>query len=275
MTPFPLAWPENMPRTKHREPGRFQTTLAGAMNNVADSIRRFGADSGKAVTDLVISSNVTLGVNNPPQRHQDRGERLMGDKSGALADVTDGSAPPLHRYVGRSAKAIGITRELYVALHKAGKKWCTECRDWHLRAEFSPDPGQWDGRAVSCRASRRVDEKRYFKGPFPTGHRLSDETRAKMSAAHRGERSSSWKGGITPLTRRERQRADYQRWRREVIARDGGICRRCDEKPVIPHAHHIKHLKTHSHLRLVVSNGLTLCPPCHRLVHQEERHLGS
>lgn len=66
MTPFPLAWPENMPRSKRREPGRFQTTLAGAMKNVSESIRRFGADSGKTVTDLVISSNVTLGVNNPP-----------------------------------------------------------------------------------------------------------------------------------------------------------------------------------------------------------------
>jgi hypothetical protein len=66
MTPYPLAWPENMPRWKSaRQPGQFKTTLAGAMNNVADSLRRFGTDSGKPVTEVVISSNVTLGRNNP------------------------------------------------------------------------------------------------------------------------------------------------------------------------------------------------------------------
>ena len=66
MTPYPLAWPENIPRWKAaRQPGQFKTTLSGAMNNVADSLRRFGVDSGKAVSDLVISSNVTLGRNNP------------------------------------------------------------------------------------------------------------------------------------------------------------------------------------------------------------------
>jgi hypothetical protein len=66
MTPYPLAWPENIPRWRGaRQPGQFKTTLAGAMNNVADSLRRFGTDSGKAVADLVISSNVTLGRNNP------------------------------------------------------------------------------------------------------------------------------------------------------------------------------------------------------------------
>ena len=66
MTPYPLAWPGNIPRWKAaRQPGQFKTTLSSAMNNVADSLRRFGTDSGKAVTDLVISSNVTLGRNNP------------------------------------------------------------------------------------------------------------------------------------------------------------------------------------------------------------------
>lgn len=65
-TPYPLAWPENMPRWKSsRQSGAFKTSLAGAMNNVADSLRKFGTDSGKAVSDVVISSNVTLGRNNP------------------------------------------------------------------------------------------------------------------------------------------------------------------------------------------------------------------
>ena len=66
MTPYPLAWPETMPRYKTaRQPGQFKTSLTNAMKNVNDSLRRFAADSGKPLADVVISSNVTLGVNNP------------------------------------------------------------------------------------------------------------------------------------------------------------------------------------------------------------------
>ena len=64
-TAFPLSWPDTMPRAKVREPGRFQTTLTQALKNVEDSLRLFGNDSGKPVTNIVLSSNVSLGVNKP------------------------------------------------------------------------------------------------------------------------------------------------------------------------------------------------------------------
>ena len=54
-----------MPRAKSRETGQFKTTLVGALGNVEDSLRRFGADSGVPVKNVILSSNVTLGVNNP------------------------------------------------------------------------------------------------------------------------------------------------------------------------------------------------------------------
>jgi len=62
---FPLQWPTGFPRAKSREKGAFKTTLAGAINNVQDSLRRFASDSGNKLDGLVISSNVTLGVNSP------------------------------------------------------------------------------------------------------------------------------------------------------------------------------------------------------------------
>lgn len=65
MTPYPLAWPETMPRSKSRDAGRFQTTLAGAIKNVQSSLRMFASDSGKDLSNVVVSSNVTLGQNNP------------------------------------------------------------------------------------------------------------------------------------------------------------------------------------------------------------------
>ncbi|CAN7321819.1 J domain-containing protein [Variovorax sp. LjRoot84] len=64
-TAFPLTWPTTIPRSKEREKGKFQTTLAGALKNVDTSMQRFANDSGKDLTNIVISSNVTLGVQRP------------------------------------------------------------------------------------------------------------------------------------------------------------------------------------------------------------------
>jgi hypothetical protein len=54
-----------MPRTEKRQPSPFRTTLAGALKNVRASIAAFGKDSSRPVTDVIISSNVTLGVDRP------------------------------------------------------------------------------------------------------------------------------------------------------------------------------------------------------------------
>lgn len=62
---YPLQWPESMPRTPRRERSKFKTSLSAALNNVNDSLRRFGADSGRPVTNVVLSSNCTLGQTNP------------------------------------------------------------------------------------------------------------------------------------------------------------------------------------------------------------------
>lgn len=62
---YPLTWPQQFNRAAHRESGSFKTTLAGALKNVQDSLRKFSGDSNKKLTNIIISSNVTLGANNP------------------------------------------------------------------------------------------------------------------------------------------------------------------------------------------------------------------
>ena len=64
-TAYPLTWPPGFPRVVRRERGTFKTTLAGALKNVEESLRRFSADSGKKLEGLVLSSNVTLGSTKP------------------------------------------------------------------------------------------------------------------------------------------------------------------------------------------------------------------
>jgi hypothetical protein len=62
---YPLSWTDNLPRARQHEKGAFKTSLAGALDNVETSLRLFGRDSGKTVSDIVLSSNVTLGRNSP------------------------------------------------------------------------------------------------------------------------------------------------------------------------------------------------------------------
>lgn len=64
-TAYPLTWPQQFPRAKFREDGRFKTALPNAIKNVQTSLRGFASDSGKSLKNLVISSNVTLGADAP------------------------------------------------------------------------------------------------------------------------------------------------------------------------------------------------------------------
>lgn len=65
ITAHPLAWPATFPRAKYRERGAFKTALPSAIKNVQGSLRMFASDSGKKLENLVISSNVSLGVDAP------------------------------------------------------------------------------------------------------------------------------------------------------------------------------------------------------------------
>lgn len=62
---YPLKWPGGWPRTNNPQKSRFSTTLSAALNNVRSSLKAFGIDSGCPVTDIVISSNVSLGTDAP------------------------------------------------------------------------------------------------------------------------------------------------------------------------------------------------------------------
>ena len=62
---YPLQWPPGFPVTKRPEGSRFDTTLFKALQNVQDALVKFGKDSGKKVTDIIISSNYSLTDNKP------------------------------------------------------------------------------------------------------------------------------------------------------------------------------------------------------------------
>lgn len=80
----------------------------------------------------------------------------------------------------------------------------------------------------------------------------------------RGANSPSWKGGITPENTRIRMSAEYKAWRKAVFERDNYTCQHCGNRGGKLNADHIKRFSEFPHLRLDLSNGRTLCEPCHR-----------
>ena len=80
-----------------------------------------------------------------------------------------------------------------------------------------------------------------------------------------GESNPNWRGGLVNPNVRLRASADSKGWSQAVRNRDGK-CVDCGAGGKL-HAHHVKPWKNHPELRFDVSNGATLCPPCHQKAH--------
>lgn len=58
---FPLQWPQGFPRWQRGRGGSaFRTDFEGALRNVRKSLEAFAKDSGKLITNPVLSSNIDL-----------------------------------------------------------------------------------------------------------------------------------------------------------------------------------------------------------------------
>lgn len=62
---YPLQWPDHIPRSRSRENSRFKASFDTAMSNVVSSLRLFGTDSRKTLTDAILSSNMDLLTKRP------------------------------------------------------------------------------------------------------------------------------------------------------------------------------------------------------------------
>lgn len=109
-----------------------------------------------------------------------------------------------------------------------------------------------------------------------TGKKRTKKTRERMSRsalltfkngrkACSGEKHPRWKGGVTPENIKIRTSAEMARWRKEVYKRDNYTCVFCgDNSGGNLNADHIKKFSDFPELRFDVSNGRTLCVPCHK-----------
>ena len=129
--------------------------------------------------------------------------------------------------------------------------------------EFSVSPSKGHSRFCSIKCAGKFKVGRYIK-----------------------EKSGIWKGGSTSLSQFIRSSNRYQIWRQEIFLRDDFTCLYCGKRGGSIHAHHIKTVsilmeEIRKNLPLFdskeaaliygplwdISNGKTLCEPCHRNIH--------
>jgi hypothetical protein len=147
------------------------------------------------------------------------------------------------------------------------------------------EPGEWKrGVPHAPEHARKISEagrgkKRPGAGPavcpaagWNTGKRKSVNPEMATTGMP-GERHWNWKGGISSETARLRQSAEYKVWRDAVFARDRYTCRNCGKRGGALNADHIKTFSRHPDLRFDVSNGQTLCVPCHLEKTKEDRRV--
>jgi hypothetical protein len=80
----------------------------------------------------------------------------------------------------------------------------------------------------------------------------------------RGANSPSWKGGISAKNAALRSTEELREWRKAVFVEDNFKCRKCGASRVPINADHIKPFSLFPDIRFDISNGQTLCVPCHK-----------
>ncbi len=122
-------------------------------------------------------------------------------------------------------------------------------------------------------------EMRAHLSKINTGKIIPNEIRLKISIAMRGNKSHLWRGGVTELYRMVRTCFEYKEWVKGVFKLQNWTCQKCGARGVKIHSHHKKSFKeiireysvtTLEEARACIalwdiSNGETLCVPCHKL----------
>jgi hypothetical protein len=109
--------------------------------------------------------------------------------------------------------------------------------------------------------------------PWNKGLKRGDHPSIDKIGFQEGESNPMWRGGDSD---KERRNAEYKTWRIDVFERDGFKCQRCDylngrgKKRRDLNAHHIVRWIDSIALRYEVTNGITMCVPCHRKEHTDK-----
>lgn len=148
-----------------------------------------------------------------------------------------------------------------------------------LNIHYGPKNGNWRGGGrvkgvhpcSKCGKSRFIEKRNAYRPCISCA--LKKRCRGKVvdtSGYASGPRHYRWRGGVTPKNQKLRSSYEYREWRKAVFTRDNYTCIECGARngegaAVILNADHIKPFALYPDLRFDVSNGRTLCVPCHEL----------
>lgn len=91
-----------------------------------------------------------------------------------------------------------------------------------------------------------------------------------IDGSRNGDSNPNWNPTLTDREREiRRPSSKHATWRDAVYARDGFACQSCgDDRGGNLNAHHLSSYHADKEKRWEVSNGITLCDPCHRSFHK-------
>lgn len=135
------------------------------------------------------------------------------------------------------------------------------------------------GKIVSSETRKKLSEARIGIPLSPAhidslrlshlGFKPTEETRKKLSEAHKREKHWNWKGGIGKNSTNEkcRKSPEYRDWRKSCFERDSYTCQITNTVAGELQVHHINNFADNQDLRFDVNNGITISKELHELFH--------
>jgi 5-methylcytosine-specific restriction endonuclease McrA len=161
---------------------------------------------------------------------------------------------------------------------KGRAKYCSlKCYFYKIGEKFRGGiSGTYKGLEV-IKEVNRINGARHFlckclycnrERPICISYLGKSESCGCVSLNRRGPKCTLWKGGVTPVNKLIRSSGTYKSWRKSVFERDNYTCQECgarngNGKTIELNADHIKPFAYFPELRFELSNGRTLCRPCH------------
>lgn len=167
-----------------------------------------------------------------------------------------------NKYVERDCKKCGApfrTHECQIA-RGSGLYCSASC------ARSGSPTRKRDYRKMPCRHCGQIVDRQFAELRRRKTGSVFCDARCWYAFSQR-ENNPQWNGG-----QHDRVNPESYRWRKAVIARDGGRCRNCSSSSRLE-VHHIVRFGKDKAKRWQIDNGLTFCRPCHQSIRGAEEEL--